>query len=172
MSYLKQVSKGHYVGSNYDSRERFISYFNQKEAVINALENNSCTVLEVGKGNGFLSDYLKKRNYFIETFDFAEDLKPDYLGDITQIARVVGKKFDVVACFEILEHIKYIDVESTVKQLSSITNKYLLISVPHSSLYLSFWFKINIFKPFSKKINIPFPIKHVFDGEHDWELGK
>jgi hypothetical protein len=108
----------------------------------------------------------------IKSFDIAEDLKPDYLGDVIDIKKIVNKKFDIVCCFETLEHIRFEHLPTILTQLSAITDDYLIISVPQIRLYFTAWFNIPRFKPFQIKIDLPFPKRHHFDGEHFWELGK
>lgn len=173
MTYKRQVNKEHYDSEMYDNLARFISYFNQKEAVLTAVKKlTKPQVLEIGVGNGFIADYLKKNDILLETFDFSPELNPDIVGDVTKISSLVHKKYNIVCAFEILEHIKYEDQEATLKQLSEISTDYVLISLPQAELYFSAWFKINILKPFSLYLSFPFPTKHVFNGEHYWELGK
>jgi len=174
MEYSKQVQKNHYIRQDYDSCERFISYFNQKEIIVNVAKKigDNVRILEIGKGNGLIYDYLKKMRFDIKSFDIDRDLNPDYLGDVTNIKEIIKDSYSIVACFEVLEHIKYEDFEKTLKQLYEITNNYLLISLPQSRFYLSVWFKIPLVRIFSFYLSVPFPIVHKFDGEHYWEVGK
>jgi len=173
MKYGKQVENKHYNSSSYDNLERFISYFNQKKLITEACEKiNNPTILEIGKGNGFLYNYLKSHGYNIKSFDIAEDLIPDYVGDLLELERKVNSKFDVVCCFEVLEHLKYEDMPEILNQMANITNGKIIISVPQARLYLSLWIKINLLRPATVYLSLPFPIKHKFDGQHYWELGK
>lgn len=170
--YNKQVEEEHYV-KNYDSFGRFISYFYQKEIILKYFKNTpNNEVLEIGVGNGFLSDYLRKQKINVKTFDIDSNLSPDYKGDITNIGDIVTKQFEMIVCFETLEHIKFEDVESVLEQISTKTNNYLIISIPQIRLYFSLWFKISKINPINFLISLPFPMKHKFDGQHYWELGK
>ena len=169
-----QVSKEHYSGDSYDTVSRFVSYFNQKELILKAVSERSSKtkILEIGKGNGFLFSYLKERGINIKTFDFADDLHPDYVGDVRQIAQIVKETFDVVACFEVLEHIPFSDLPRTINQLKQISSDKILISVPKTALYFSIWIKITLLHPISFLVSLPtFFRKHKFDGQHYWELG-
>jgi len=174
MKYNRQVKKEHYT-ENYDSFERFISYFYQKEIVLKYFKNipnKSKEILEIGVGNGFLSDYLKKQNLNIQTFDIDASLNPNYVGDLTKLGDIIDKKFEMIVCFETLEHIKFEDVPSVLDQMSTKTDNYLIISIPQVRLYFSLWLKISKIKPLDFLISLPFPMKHKFDGQHYWELGK
>lgn len=162
-----------YNDESYDTLMRFVSYYNQKKNIISIAKNNrGKKILEVGKGNGFLSDYLKKRGFDIKTFDYNKNVKPDFFGDIKKIENIIDEKFDIITCFEVLEHIKYEDVENVIKQFSQMTNEYLLISVPQCRLFFTLWIDVSVLHNHSFSFNIPIPLKHKFDGEHYWELGK
>lgn len=175
MNYIKQVDRDHY-NESYDNKERFISYFNQKNIVLEILKKfpkgQNVKVLEIGKGNGFLDEYLKKQGVDIKTLDISEDLQPDIVGDVLTINQTLSEKFDIVICFETLEHIKFEDATKAIEEISKLTNKYFVMSVPQSNLYFSFWLKFPIFKSIKYILQFPFPTKHVFDGQHYWELGK
>jgi 2-polyprenyl-3-methyl-5-hydroxy-6-metoxy-1,4-benzoquinol methylase len=167
------VPQNLYNAQTYDELDRFVSYWNQKEAIVKlASRLESASILEIGKGNGFLSEYLKRHQFDIETFDSAPDLKPDYIGDIRSVSHIVKKKFDIVCAFEVLEHIPYTDVPHILTELAALTKNYLVISLPQSRLYLSFWLKLNVVRPLQVYLSLPFPTEHTFDGEHHWELGK
>ena len=169
---MVQVKTEHYAGNEYDNKERFISYFNQKNLIFEALSVGDSTVLEIGAGNGFLKNYLLSNGINVKTFDFDETLKPDYVGDVRTISQVVKEKFDVVVCFEVLEHIPFEAVEETVAQLRDLTKKTLIISIPQTKLYAGFWFKMSLLRPVSLYLGIPaFFRQHKFDGQHHWELG-
>ena len=172
MSYTQQVAKSHYLNRRYNNVRRFISYFNQVDSILAILENKVGTVLEIGKGNGLVGWYLKELGLQVKTFDIASDLYPDYIGDLSQIQTIVHEKFDVICAFEVLEHIKYENIENILHQMAAISNKYVIISLPQFSFVFSFWFSISRLGAFKKYIRIPFPVVHKFDGEHYWELGK
>src|SRR6185503_12391820 len=173
MNYIQQKNKELYARRSYNHIMRFISYFNQIDSILTLVKDiPNATVLEVGKGNGLVSDHWKKLGLNVKTFDFAEDLKPDYVGDMTQIGNIVKEKFDVVCAFEVLEHVKYEDVPAILIQLHNLSNKFVAISVPQSFFVISFWGYISRLGHFKKLIQIPWNKTHKFDGEHYWELGK
>lgn len=167
----KQVTKGHYE-DNYDTLERFISYHYQIKASIRCGGN----ILDVGIGNGFVSNYLLKKEYNVTTCDFDADLKPDIIADIRNLP-IKDKYFTTVLACEILEHIPWDDVPLAISELARITNKNVIISIPCKSIYLETVIKSNLLKKIGLPvirflIKIPaFFLKHKFDGEHYWELG-
>ncbi len=173
--YVEQFPKEIYEDEFYDSLSRFVSYYNQKKIIIDIAKKDKehTKILEVGKGNGLISEYLKQRGYDIKTFDNTDELNPDYIGDITHIQDVVEDKFDIISCFEVLEHIRYRDVENVLKQFSEITENYLLVSLPQYRFSFTLWAEVSFLPKYVLYFDIPFlKKKHKFDGAHYWELGK
>ncbi|MHA1834506.1 MAG: class I SAM-dependent methyltransferase, partial [Candidatus Baldrarchaeia archaeon] len=90
-----QVKPNHYFVLSYDSKERFISYWHQ----INELTQlKPSSILEIGIGNGLVSNYLKQRGYNVTTMDIDPRLNPDVAASIDRIP-FTDESFDVVACF-------------------------------------------------------------------------
>lgn len=166
-----QVDRRHYSSLGYDTLGRFIGYFYQKDYTLKLSKPGKTKILEIGKGNGFLENYLKREKFDVKTFDYDKTLNPDYLGDIREIDKIVRKKYDVVLCFEALEHLPYEQLENVLFKISKITKKYLVISVPQLRLYLSLWLKVTKIKEFAVSPGIFFPTEHKFNGHHYWELG-
>lgn len=168
-----RVPNKHYSAETYDTLERFISYFLQKEKVFQLSRKmaKKPRILEVGKGTGFLTDYLKRNGFVVKTFDFDPALKPDYIGDIRSIIQIVHQKFDIITCFEVLEHLPFGQIGNVLAQLSRLTKKYLIISVPQKRLYFSFWLKLPLLAPIGKYLGLSPFLPHRFHGQHYWELG-
>ena len=98
-------------------------------------------ILEVGIGNAFVSDYLKKIGYHVTTCDFDERLKPDIVADIRELA-IMDRDFDIVTAFEVLEHIPFEDFDKTLKKLKEVSSKFVVISLPYRSTSIEFILKI------------------------------
>ena len=179
-----QKNREHYFKSKYNKLERFISYFYQIELVNKFAEKpfdlaqgkSGKKILEIGKGNGFVSDYLKKSGFDVVTFDFDENLNPDIVGDIREI-NLQEDSFNIVTAFEILEHISFDDVESVLEKINKITKKYVIISLPYRSTSFEFTLKFPGIRSILKKdfisIFVRFPL--VFkgiesSGQHYWEI--
>ena len=167
-----QVGLEHYDSRSYDTIERFISYHVQKELILNACRGrNGPKVLEIGTGTGFLASYLRAQGIDLVTFDFDERLDPDITGDIRELDALVNESYDVVACFEVLEHMPYEDVPGVIRGIRRITREVCLLSVPQLRLYVSLWLKLPRIAPLEKYMSLPFAKRHRFDGQHYWELG-
>lgn len=164
-----QVAINHYK-KGYDNKGRFISYWHQ---LSEAVRLGQKTFLEIGIGTSVVSNYLRNYGLQVITVDIDRKLKPDIMASILQLP-FKDRSVDVVMCFQVLEHIVFESVSSALKQLHRVSNKYVLISLPDRTKY--FRLDINIYPIIAKRIcfTIPYfiPSKHVFDGEHYWEIGK
>ncbi len=165
----KQVSKNAYTFGSYTKIDRWSSYFYQLREI---LSRSPTSVLEVGIGEGIVRDYIKCRTTIhYQSIDVAEDLEPSMIGSVTSIP-LPDDSVDIVCAFEILEHLPFEQFEKSVAELFRVTKKNVIISLPHFGPPIIFEFKI----PFLPRIRfawkLPFPQRHVFDGQHYWEIGK
>lgn len=92
------------------------------------LGNTVSSVLEIGPGSGYFSSIISKLGYEIKTADIRKTTNPDYLGDFR--TKEIENKFDLVAAFEMLQHLPYDDVPDTMAKIADLSNRYVLISVP------------------------------------------
>lgn len=166
-----QVNSKYYFNPGYDNKDRFLSYWQQ----INQLQKlNSQPILEIGVGNGLVSQYLKQRSMEILTLDIAAELQPDIIGDVRALP-FAQESFAAVACFEVLEHIPYQEFFSLLKDIRRITRQYVLLSLPDCSRSWRFFTHLPVLGIL--KFNLPLipgfrAPRHEFDGQHYWEIGK
>lgn len=164
----KQVDKDHYDFLKYVNKSRFMSYYYQ---IKNILELKPNSVLEVGCGNNFLKNFFDKSITY-KTLDFDSELKPDYIGSVTQMP-IGDKKFDIICCFQVLEHLTFDKFEKALAEIHRVSKKHVLLSLPYSALTFKFELKLPFIKGLKLKLDIPKFYKiHKFDGEHYWEIGK
>ena len=109
------------------NENRFSSLFMQIKSVTNL--SNVKNILEIGPGNQFFSTIIKMLGYEIKTNDIKKRTNPNYLGDIREIK--IEEKFDLVVAFEVLQHIPFNELKSTLIKLGNISDKYILISLPY-----------------------------------------
>jgi len=155
-------------GFKYDHKSRWISYWHQIREVL-SLKPQS--VLEIGIGNKTVSDYLKNQAIEVTTFDIYQRLNPDIVGSVLKMP-FRDNSFDVVLCAEVLEHLPFKQFEKGLSELKRVTNKYLVLSLPHFGHSIKFSFKIPLIKEKKFALRVPFPIRHKFNGQHYWEIGK
>jgi hypothetical protein len=168
-----QVDALHYK-ENYDDLNRFISYFHQ----INLIKKTgSKNILEVGVGNKTVLSYLKNQGYNVTSCDFDKSLNPDYIADLRKLP-FRENSFDCVVAYEILEHLPFSDFSKSISQLHFVSSKYVLISVPYSSIFFEFIFRFPFVDKIFKKslgyirLSVPFYSHKFLGDEHYWELGR
>jgi len=165
-----QVEPNHYFNKSYDTKERFISYWHQINEIINL---NPKTVLEIGIGNGFVSKYLKERKVNVITLDIDKRLNPDVVGSVLNMP-FSDKSFDVVACYEVLEHLPFKNFPKALSEIFRVSKYYAILSLPDASRVYRIYIHIPKIGIFKKLIPLPKlkPSVHKFDGKHYWEIGK
>ncbi|EKD64429.1 MAG: methyltransferase type 11 [uncultured bacterium] len=173
-NYKKQVDPAHYNFKSYVNLERWISYHVQVWETIRIsklLKKKSMKIFLIGLGDGIVSDVLKKIGTKVITMDIDSNLKPDYICALPKIDIPRKEKFDCVICCEVLEHVKYTDMEKSLKNISKVS-KYAIISVPHVSLSLSLSLKFVYFKALKYLFSVDLGFReHKFKGQHFWEIG-
>jgi len=165
----QQVDKSHYAFAKYGFEGRFVSYYHQLKEV---LDRNPASVLEVGVGDKVFGSFLKNNTDVAYTsMDVAADLHPDVVGDILNLP-FGNTSFDIVCAFEVLEHIPFDQFERAIAEMSRVATRYVIISVPHFGPMLSVALKIPFLPLIRAALKLPFPKRHVFNGQHHWEIGK
>ena len=165
---MNGISKEKYGFSKYDHKNRWISYWHQIDEV---LELKPQSVLEIGVGNKVVSNYLKDQGVKVVTLDIDPNLKPDVTASAVKMP-LDSDSFDVVLCAEALEHLPFEQFEESLKELKRVSKKNIVLSLPHFGHSLKFSFKIPFIKEKKISVRLAFPIKHEFNGEHYWEIGK
>lgn len=159
-----------YINMNYLSRERWISFWYQ---LMEVTKTKPESVLEIGPGPGIVSNILENMRITVTSVDIDSRLRPTAVADITKLP-FADKSFDCVLAAEVLEHIPFAEVSKALKELARVSRKSIVITLPHFSHFApSIALKLFPYVPrFSKIFPISFPIKHKFDGQHYWEIGK
>lgn len=137
------------------------------------METKPESVLEIGPGPKIVSNILKDMRIKLTTVDIDFRLRPTVGADVTKLP-FADKTFDCVLAAEVLEHIPFTEVSKALKELSRVSRNAIVITLPHFSHFApSIALKLFPFVArFSKVFPISFPIKHKFDGQHYWEIGK
>lgn len=178
---MTRVWPYHY--NNYDSKERFCSYWHQINEVISVTPEK---VLEVGIGNGFVSNYIKNRGIKVITLDIDKRLNPDIVGSVLELA-LPNESFDVVTCCEVLEHLAYKDFRKALSEMFRVSKSRAIVSLPDISRV----YRVHVYIPkigeIKKLISLPWIKKptHNFNQEyyldrgeygysipHYWEIGE
>lgn len=172
MKYKVQVDKAHYFNKGYLDENRMLSYYHQinlVRKVSSLISKEKLSILEIGIGNGIVRDILGSLGHRVKTLDIDSSLNPDVVATLPNIK--LKEKYDCILCCEVLEHIKFKDVQESFENLSKISN-YLIVSVPNKTIYLSLNIKLPFLPLKGIIFSIPFYyIPHTFKGEHYWEIG-
>lgn len=165
----QQVNKDHYDLSKYSTVERWGSYYYQLKEVL-ALKPQE--ILEVGVGDKVFGNYIKSNSSIKYTsVDIAADLGPDFVGNLDRLP-FPDRSYDVVCAFEVLEHLPFEKFEESLKEMKRVSKKFVVMSLPHFGPPIQINFKIPLMPRVKFAFKLPFPKKHVFKGEHFWEIGK
>jgi hypothetical protein len=129
-------------------------------------------ILEVGKGNGFVSDFFKKAGFDLKTFDINENLKPDIVGNILELSKEVSFKPDIILCSEVLEHMKFDFFEKSLQELSLTSKEYVIITLPEFRKF--FGLNLQVRLPKLKIFSVPLFMRirgnKILGSGHFWEI--
>ncbi|MCX9010305.1 MAG: methyltransferase domain-containing protein [Candidatus Methanoperedens sp.] len=169
---MKQLESNDYFGRSYDTKERFIGYWHQINEVVGL---NPTKVLEIGIGSGFISKYLKERKINVITLDIKKELKPDVCGSILTLP-FANNSFDVVACYEVLEHLPYENFPKAISEIFRVSKSYTILSIPDANKFCRLFVQIPKIVSFKKIIpltRLKNPVHKLdYEEEHYWEIGK
>lgn len=144
-------------------------------------------LLEIGPGEGFVKSYLQYMGINYDTLDIKGD--PTYqctLEEFDPGALDLQSSYEMVCCFQMLEHSPYENFIENIKKLSCLSKKYVFISLPYDchGFWLRFkWhiaqrkskdFKWSLFWPRSKP-NRKYREEYMREfpwAVHYWELGR
>ncbi len=107
----------------------------------------------------------------LTTLDVDFDLQPDVVGSIRQLP-FKKAEYDVVASFQVLEHLPYKWFRSAISEMTRVTSMMVLLSLPDSTPAFSFSFHIPKLGNVKWMLELPLALEHKFDGQHYWEIGK
>ncbi len=158
-----------YYSLSYDKKGRFASYWHQIDEVISLQPQR---ILDIGIGNRFVSRYLRERGFSITSLDVDVRLKPDLCGSVLALP-LQPHHFDLVTCFQVLEHLPYEKFTNALAEFGRLSCKHVLISVPDSSPLFRLWLQIPKIGDYIRLVPLPFKkrIRHTYDGHHYWHIG-
>ncbi len=167
---IKHESIEHYLTDKYMSPQRFQVYWEQIK-LIHSLKPSR--VLEIGIGNSFVFEFLRQGGIQCTGIDIDIRTKPPVVGDVLHLP-FKNESFDVVACFEVLEHIPFEHFSAALRELRRVSQKTVLISIPHHIICHIRWFQFT--RWFSLGVCLSVPklrnVKYDEKSPHFWEIGK
>lgn len=155
----RDIPKSYYDFSNYNSKQRMLSYWHQL-AMIH--ECHPREVLEVGVGTGLVAAYLRHNGIHVVTLDINSQLDPDYVGSILSLPEDLPvAAFDMVLCSRVLHHIPFDDFEKALFHLSVLTRRYCLITLPVNDFRVYLMSRITSSSFFTISLPLPIALKKV-----------
>lgn len=127
-------------------------------------------MLEIGVGNGFVSNYLRDRGIDVVTLDVNAQLEPDVLGSITAIP-FRDASFDVVTACEVLEHLPKEFVVAALCEMRRVTRGRAVVSVPNRRIVYAVQLpipKVGLRRWLYERCDPP---DSAPGPEHQWEIG-
>jgi 2-polyprenyl-3-methyl-5-hydroxy-6-metoxy-1,4-benzoquinol methylase len=87
--------------------------------VIRTLNNKNLSVLDFGCGSGYGTKVLKEKFLDVTSFDvYPDNYQPDGITVEQDITKIKARKYDVVTCFEVIEHM---DEAAQVKLMQDLS---------------------------------------------------
>jgi len=125
------------------------------------------TMLEIGVGSGFASNYCRNKGFKVTTLDIDEDKKPDILANAVNYE--FKGKYDHLMAFEFFEHIPFEESQKIIKKIPTFVKKYAFISLPRNEKTV---FSLEIKLPKINKIKLEWNIltRKIKTEAHHWEL--
>lgn len=130
-------------------------------------------ILEIGPGNGFTSTFLKRAGYDVTTVDINPSLHPDICAPLDQLPEHLnGRRFDLVVCCEVLEHMPLSELPSNLRYLRGAGER-LFMTLPNykRTIGIGAMFRIPGRKPFPASSYIEIKKRKLQEGAHFWEVG-
>lgn len=166
---MTQVAREHYAFDRYVQRDRWASYYYQLQEIL-ALRPTS--VLEVGVGGSVLRSQLATCGHISYIgVDSAADVQPDVVADVTALP-FPDSSVDVVCAFEVLEHLPFDSFDVALSELSRVSKGAVILSLPHFGPPVQLLLKLPLLPEIRISYKIPIPLRHKWNGEHYWEIGK
>jgi SAM-dependent methyltransferase len=125
----------HDCGIPYERNEHWLGFFGDvAEGIIRNLHPTS--VLDAGCAMGFLVEALHKRGveaWGIDISEYAISQVDESVRDrcsVASLAEPLGRRYDLIACIEVLEHIPPTETDKVIANLCASTDRLLLSTSP------------------------------------------
>jgi 2-polyprenyl-3-methyl-5-hydroxy-6-metoxy-1,4-benzoquinol methylase len=92
--------------------------------VTRTLNNSNLKVLDYGCGSGYGTKILMEKFKDVTAFDvYPDGYKPEGINVIQDIGEIRKKKYDVITCFEVIEHLNEKDQIKLMEELVNLLNE-------------------------------------------------
>jgi hypothetical protein len=170
VSRAPQVDAATHYGPSYLGLPRLITIWHQAMEIARVVPEGG-QVLEVGPGAGYTTHLLRTWGQHVTTMDFDPAIGADVTGDVTAMEFADGS-FDCALAAQVLEHIPFEEFAGAVRELARVSRRHVIITLPAPFVGLSAVVNLPRITPASIRLGLSYYVKHEFDGQHYWELGK
>lgn len=142
------------------------AYWHQMKLILPALEQGD-SLLEIGPGTGFTSNYLRSKGYKVTTLDIDDRKSPDIVANLVEYP--FPDTYDHILAFEVFEHIPFDRFSAILPLLKKAAKKNLFLSVPAN---YKIWFQAELIIPYFKEVSFCIKTKRrkINAEHHFWEL--
>ena len=157
-----------------ETKEHWNSYWIQQRLIEDFVKENE-SLLEIGVGSGFCSNYLRSKGFSVTTLDIDKDKNPDIVANIC--TDKINYTYDAILAFEVFEHIPFPCFSKVLSEISKQNVRKVILSIPESKFS---FLKLNL-KILGKEFSFQFSItrkklpnflkkKYKLCKAHNWEL--
>jgi SAM-dependent methyltransferase len=126
-----QVPAAHYWSRAYNTKERICSFWHQVDEV---LRLGGGRVLEVGPGNGLVTEWLRRAGCDVVTLDHDPALRPDLVGSVTAVP-LANDDVEIALAGQVLEHLPWDRAQTAIAELARVARVGVVVSLPDASPY-------------------------------------
>lgn len=126
----------HDCGIPYERSEHWLNFFGGiADHIVRDLKPS--TSLDAGCAIGLLVEQLRARGVDasgVDISDYANSQMPDHVREhcwVASLTEPIGKRYDLVTCIEVVEHMPAADARAAIANLCSASDRVLLSSSPH-----------------------------------------
>lgn len=149
-----------------EGEEHWRSYWHQLRLLLPSLKEGD-SILEIGPGSGFVTNYLRSKGYRVTTLDIDDRKSPDIVANL--VAYHFPDPYDHILAFEVFEHVPFEKFREILPRLKKSSRKNIFLSVPRN---YRIWFHAELIIPYFKEVTFSIKTKRrkLITPNHFWEL--
>ena len=162
-----QKSADEYFSIKYLDPARMSSYGHQFSL---AMSTNGDTFLNIGSANNLLNYMLTKQGKYVTDLDLDIRTSPTVTAILPNLP-FSNNSFNVVLCFQLLEHLPFSMLPDCLRELKRVSNKNIILSLPDTSSSKREKVKYKIYKTIKHPREWRIYRFREKNKEHFWEIG-